>query len=432
MAGAVAGRSHDSVALLVASELLQRHREAALVGACAPGLGDALELGQRLVRDVGERLHPERVPGLLDPVDRLADLADRPAFERELRRLDDRLVAEIEAPQAERLERRRQIGADRHRTEPEPARLRERGRLLEEGRHRRRRAHRVAGAQHHPSLDAVAEERGPVVREQVLLVAPQLEERQRVVAVPPHELGDRLANLRVRERAGRRERPEDEPGGRAESGEAEQADREREVPHLVAKVQLARLPCEQRECLVDPRGRADAGRRDRNGCDGDGERSDGERRHPPRRGPKLHGIATNVERVPAPPEQPGAGRRQRRLLDVESLDDVEDGEAAEESERELPGDAAAAAKVEGADEQGDGGRHCEGMEEVHDADRLDLDEHMTAPGGVRGEGREEVHDAQDSGHDRRHGGDSGAGEREGAAHCLITRGRSPSRSSPWR
>ena len=105
----------------------------------------------------------------------------------------------------------------------------------------------IAGAQHHPAFDAVPEERRAVVGEEVVLIAAELEERERVVAVPAHELLDRVPHLRIGQRPRGGQRPEHEPRRGAERNEPEQAERERQVPALVAQVQLARLPGEELE-----------------------------------------------------------------------------------------------------------------------------------------------------------------------------------------
>ena len=233
--------------LVGATEALERHREASLVDPGAPRVGDALELAHRLVRDVRKRLHREGVPGLLDSGHGLAHLADRAALEREPAGLDDRLVTEVEAPQAERLERRCGSRAHRHRSEPQAANLRERGGLVEQRRHRGRRPDGIAGAQHHPTFDAVPEERRAVVGEEVVLIAAELEERERVVAVPAHELLDRVTYLRIGQRPWGGQGPEHEPRRAAERNEPEQAERERQVPAFVAQAQLARLPGEELE-----------------------------------------------------------------------------------------------------------------------------------------------------------------------------------------
>ena len=53
------------------------------------------------------------------------------------------------------------------------------------------RPHGIAGQQQHAVLDRVADERRPVVAEEVVLVGAQLEERQRVGAVGADEVGRR-------------------------------------------------------------------------------------------------------------------------------------------------------------------------------------------------------------------------------------------------
>ena len=72
------------------------------------------------------------------------------------------------------------------------------------------------------------------------------------MAVPADELLHGVAHLGVGKRPGRGQRPEDEPGRGAERNEPEQAEREREMPALVSQAQLARLPREEVERLVEP------------------------------------------------------------------------------------------------------------------------------------------------------------------------------------
>ena len=165
------------------------------------------------------------------------------------------------------------------------------------------RADGVAGAQHHAALDAVAEERRPVVGEEVLLVAPELEEGERVVAVAAHELADRLPHLRVGQRPRSGERPEHEPGRGAERDEPEQPDREREVPALVAEVQPARLPREQLERLVDQLDKPACGAAIATAATPTTIVASRERRHAPGGRAKPHRVAPHVERVAPPPEQ---------------------------------------------------------------------------------------------------------------------------------
>ena len=150
------------------------------------------------------------------------------------------------------------------------------------------------------------------------------------MAVPPHELSDRLAHLSVGQGARRSQRPKHEPGRRDKRDDAEQADRERQLSRLVAKVE--RTGCQARRATAS-----------RSHADG------------PEPGAAAATAATETVRVAAAsagtrqiadrsrtgsprtqnasrPHQssPGARRRQRRLLDIQALDDVEHGRARRE------------------------------------------------------------------------------------------------------
>src|SRR5262245_5878032 len=83
------------------AERVERHREAPLVGAAAPAAADRLELRELGVGELADLPQLGRVPLLLEPRDRLPDLADRPPLERERRGLDDGLVAEVHRAQPE-------------------------------------------------------------------------------------------------------------------------------------------------------------------------------------------------------------------------------------------------------------------------------------------------------------------------------------------
>src|SRR5439155_22979272 len=93
-------REHDHAVLLLASaDRVERHGEPALGRAVEPRVRDALELLERRVVDLVEPV-PGRGEALtLRARHRLAHLADRASFERERRRLDDRLVADVERAQ---------------------------------------------------------------------------------------------------------------------------------------------------------------------------------------------------------------------------------------------------------------------------------------------------------------------------------------------
>ena len=98
------GPADDEERVLVVEpeERVERHHEASLRLGAAPLARDPLELAAQVLADLSRPQHLGAVAGALEPVDRLAHLADRPALERERRRLDHRLVAVVEGMQAVR------------------------------------------------------------------------------------------------------------------------------------------------------------------------------------------------------------------------------------------------------------------------------------------------------------------------------------------
>ena len=226
----------------------------------APAPAHRLELAQLGVGELAELAKLGRVALLLQARDRLPDLADRPALERERPGLDDRLVAQVHRPEPELLPERAHALARAERRDSQAARLGEEAELAQQRRNRLVGADGVARDEEHARLDAVAEE-GPSVRaEQVVLVAAELEVGERVVAVPPHELSRRPAKLDSREHPRRGERPEEEIGTPGERDQAGDADRLVEVPELVVEVERADLP-EQR--VAGRAQRSSRGRRSR-------------------------------------------------------------------------------------------------------------------------------------------------------------------------
>ena len=121
-------------------------------------------------------------------------------------------------------------------------------------------ADRVAGEQHHVPLDPVADERAPVGAEEVLRVAAELEERERVAAVRADELvGEARCSGGL---AGRRERPEGEVGEREQPAERDRAGRERQPGGVVPEGDRALPPEQQVGGLVrDEARRVDVGDR---------------------------------------------------------------------------------------------------------------------------------------------------------------------------
>src|SRR6516165_4135208 len=117
---AVARDHHERVVVVLALERVHRHREAPLRRASPSALDNRLDLpdGVRIERPQPAQLR--LVAGLAQPRDRLADLADRPPLEREPPELDDRLVPQIDRPQAQLLVERaeRLTGAERAELQP--------------------------------------------------------------------------------------------------------------------------------------------------------------------------------------------------------------------------------------------------------------------------------------------------------------------------
>ena len=92
--------------------------------------------------------------------------------------------------------------------------------------------------------------------------------------------------------------------------------------------QIARLAHDAREPRV-PAGRVPDSE------PGEPERGEPERRQPPDRGEPPHRVVPYAERRASPPEQPGAGPAERRLLDVEPFEHVEAADDDEQRDRDL-------------------------------------------------------------------------------------------------
>src|SRR5207237_4920390 len=121
------------------------------------------------------------------------------AFERELGRADDRLVAEVDRAQAALAVERQELRARAEDRDPPGAVVGEAPEGGEEFRDVAGLADRVAADERAAVHDAVGEERAPARREEVALVAAEREEREAVVAV--------LANEPLREPPLRRRLP---------------------------------------------------------------------------------------------------------------------------------------------------------------------------------------------------------------------------------
>ena len=191
---AVGADRHGEHGVRVDEHRVHRHREAALGPVAPPLLRDGLQLGAQPLVGVARGEHAHLVAALLEPGDRLAHLADRAAFEREVGGPDDCFVAEIDRLETdagvvgERVVRR---ARDRHAPAlrmGDAAELRDQLVALVVG------ADRVAGDKRRPADDAIREERPAADGEEVALVATQREVRQAVVAVL---LDERLRTVSV-------------------------------------------------------------------------------------------------------------------------------------------------------------------------------------------------------------------------------------------
>ena len=98
-----------------------------------------------------------------------------------------------------------------------------------------------------------------------------------------------------------------------------------------------------------------------------------DRRHAPRSAAQADRIVPHVERVAAPPEEPGDYPRQARLLDVEALEQVERAEQEQERERRAQGAFPASRQVEGGHDQRRAGGKCKRVEDGHGLHRFEVE-----------------------------------------------------------
>src|SRR5262249_43336985 len=131
--------------------------------------------------------------------------------------------------------------------------------LLEEPGDRDRVSDRVARDDEHPALDAVPEERGSLRVEEVVLVRPQLEERQRVGAVLGDEESRGVAKFVIGEVPRGRKRAEEEPRGGEDGQDRDQLDRQAGPSKLVAEAERPRLPEQEIAGLAKCRSCTDRG-----------------------------------------------------------------------------------------------------------------------------------------------------------------------------
>jgi hypothetical protein len=117
--------NREGVGILRRGKSAERHREPAFRRPPAPGPGNGFERLAEVGVNLGvrEELQPVAVP--VQAVARLPHLADAPPLQRERPRVKDRLVAEVERPEAERpIHGLRLLATCQHRDPPaHPARI---------------------------------------------------------------------------------------------------------------------------------------------------------------------------------------------------------------------------------------------------------------------------------------------------------------------
>ena len=222
-------------------------------------------------------------------------------------------------------------------------------------------AHGIAGEQQHSVLDPVADERPLVLAEEVLLVGAKLEEGQRVRAVAMDELGGGGAGVGT--------------GQPARGGERAEHD----VPD---RQQRACDDGAAGEMVMRGTGEFDA--------DEAGERQE---RHPPQRRAQRDRLAQHPEAGAAGQEHERGSPGDRGLLKVETLEQVEQAEGEHQADRDLPGAAAAFKEIRGDEQERQAGGKRQRVEQAHRLDRLDLEQHVTAPADVRSQRRADIDDA---------------------------------------
>ncbi len=117
-----------------------------------------------------------------------------------------------------------------------------------------------------------------------------------------------------------------------------------------------------------------------------------QQRHPPERRAQRHRLVAHAERRTTGQQDKRRPPGDRRLLEVEALQQVEQAEGQHQTDRHLPRPAAALEQVGSDQQQREPGRERERMEQPDRLDRLDLEEHVAAPADVRSQRRADVDD----------------------------------------
>ncbi len=396
--------------------VVERHREAALGLAAQPGAADALDLAPLLDRQLARAHHARRVPGLVQARDRLAHLADRPALEREARRVHDGLVAHVDRAQADRVpvgEVRLGDAERRHAPGVGVAVAREvgqqggRGRGVSDG---------IAGHERHAADGSVGEEARALLVEEVRLVAAQREVGQRVAPVALDEAARVAAVGRVlADGAVARAQCEPDDVGGADRGGAREADRQPvlEAAGVAARVDAHEAERDAAEGVVErERHPAHLGvhvGRDEPVDVEPGESPEGGRQRPRR----AVRIAGRVEVVALPPEQRERHRAGHRIDDVALLEQMPDAGDREQPERRLPGAVTAPREPAPEQDEAERGGHDHAVGDVRRGRAEQLGDERQTPGPGRRDHGDEPGEARGGGHEREQEG----GARSGARSC---------------
>ena len=252
LAAGTAADHEQRVLVLEAEERVERHHEPAGRGRTTPPACDRLELPAQVRGDLARMQHTRRVPRVPEPVNGLADLADRSPVQRERRRLQHRLVPVVEGVKTVSAVDVEAALADAENGDPPVALPGERDEPGDKPVELGGRADRVARHDRNSADDPIGEERALVLAEEVRLVGAQHERRERVCAPPRDQTARRLPLPRLLllpVPPGRQPRGE-EP---ADACQAQDQDRDREpLAEAVTDVRRAaqRKPGERAARLV--------------------------------------------------------------------------------------------------------------------------------------------------------------------------------------
>ena len=284
-----------------------------------------------------------------------------------------------------------------------------------------------------PSFDAISEKGTPVACEEVVQVSPQLEEVERVATVSPDEIAGSVVRCAVRQTPWSGKGSEEQVPGSDDRREACHADCDRYPRQLVVECNRGMRPADEikrvEHDLHPTRASTRPDPHEPRSREQDAEEGGGEQR---RRAP-AQSFVSNHERVAAPQQKRRSGPAERRLLDVEALENVQHTENDEQQRRHLPRSPATATQVECSHDQRDARRDRERVEQGNGTDGLQLEEHVMAPGdfGVSAETR--LTTAEDDGRScpAPHGGTPrGSGAGTSTPGCQSgTRSRRAPRSS---